>query len=59
MRREVFVLSEPCDMRKSFDGLYGLVREINPLNSAIFFYFYRRIANGQNLCTGMVPGWSF
>jgi hypothetical protein len=36
MRRKVFILSEPCDMRKSFDGLYGLVREMNPLTGAIF-----------------------
>jgi transposase len=38
MRREVFVFNEPCDMRKSFDGLYGLIRDMNPLAGSIFLF---------------------
>ena len=38
MRREVFGFNEPCDMRKSFDGLYGLIRDMNPLAGFIFLF---------------------
>lgn len=38
MRREVHVFREPCDMRKSFDGLYALVRAANPLEGAVFLF---------------------
>jgi transposase len=57
MRREVFVLSEPCDMRKSFDGLSGLVREMNPLNGAIFLFLSKDRQRAKSLHwdgTGMV-----
>lgn len=36
--REVYVFREPCDMRKSFDGLYGLVRSQNPLSGSVFLF---------------------
>ena len=43
MRWEVFVLSESCDMRKSFDGLYGLIREMNPLTGSIFLFLSKNL----------------
>ena len=40
-----YLYSEPCDMRKSFDGLSGIVRnELNkdPLNGEVFVFFNKR-----------------
>ena len=49
MKREVFVFSEPCDMRKSFDGLYGLIREMNPLSGAIFLFLSKDRKRAKSL----------
>jgi transposase len=41
----VFLCSKPTDMRKSFDGLVGLVREFlgqDPLSGHLFLFFNRR-----------------
>ena len=41
----VFVCTKPTDMRKSFDGLLGLVREFlgqDPLSGHLFLFFNRR-----------------
>jgi transposase len=38
---QVFVCVQPTDMRKSFDGLSGMVRQIlekDPLNNALFLF---------------------
>jgi transposase len=38
---KVFLYGKPCDMRKGFDGLYGLVQnemELNPLSGYIFVF---------------------
>jgi len=40
-RARVFIYSEPCDMRKSFGGLCGLVRgelQSDPLSGHYFFF---------------------
>ena len=37
----IFVALEPCDMRKGFNGLYGLVKsamELNPLSGHLFVF---------------------
>lgn len=42
---KVFVALEPCDLRKSFDGLEGLVRERlreEPRSGALFVFVNRR-----------------
>lgn len=41
----LFVSREPVDMRKAFDGLAGLVREVleeDPLSGHLFIFFNRR-----------------
>ena len=41
----VFVYGQPTDMRKSFDGLYALVRNAlaqDPLSGALFVFINRR-----------------
>lgn len=41
----VHVYGKPVDMRKSFDGLYGLVRHglgLDPLSGALFVFINRR-----------------
>ncbi|MGZ3485665.1 MAG: IS66 family insertion sequence element accessory protein TnpB [Isosphaeraceae bacterium] len=41
----MFVCTKPTDMRKSFDGLLGLVREFlgqDPLSGHLFLFFNRR-----------------
>jgi transposase len=41
----VFLYAKPTDMRKSFDGLLGLVREFlnqDPLSGHLFLFFNRR-----------------
>lgn len=38
---KVFLYSKPCDMRKGFNGLYGLVStamELNPLSGHLFVF---------------------
>jgi len=44
---KVFLYGQPCDMRKGFDGLYGLVQnemELNPLSGYIFVF----MSKGRN-----------
>ncbi len=39
---KIFLCNEPVDMRKSFDGLSGLIQEYfgqNPLNGHLFVFF--------------------
>jgi transposase len=41
----VHIYEEPVDMRKSFDGLYALVRHrlaLDPLSGALFVFIRRR-----------------
>jgi transposase len=41
----VFLCTKPTDMRKSFDGLFGMVREFlgqDPLSGHLFLFFNRR-----------------
>ena len=41
----IFVCTEPVDMRKSFDGLVGLVRQAmreDPLSGSLFVFVNRR-----------------
>jgi transposase len=41
----VFLCTEPTDMRKSFDGLFGIVREFlgqDPLSGHLFLFLNRR-----------------
>jgi transposase len=41
----VFLCSRPTDMRKSFDGLFGMVREFlgqDPLSGHLFLFLNRR-----------------
>jgi transposase len=41
----VFVCSRPTDMRRSFDGLFGMVREFlgqDPLSGHLFLFLNRR-----------------
>jgi transposase len=38
LKRSVFVFSQPVDMRKSYDGLYALVRDQNPLDGDVFLF---------------------
>ena len=38
---KVFLYAKPCDMRKGFDGLFGLVQnemELNPLSGYLFVF---------------------
>jgi transposase len=42
---KIFVAVEPCDLRKSFNGLYGLVSERlgeNPRDGSLFVFSNRR-----------------
>nr|WP_320120394.1 IS66 family insertion sequence element accessory protein TnpB [uncultured Marinifilum sp.] len=39
---KIFVYSQPCDMRKGFDGLSGLVQnrmQLDPMNGYLFVFF--------------------
>jgi transposase len=41
----LFVARDPCDMRKSFDGLAGIVRNVmrdDPLSGHLYVFFNRR-----------------
>jgi len=41
----IYLYSVPCDMRKSFDGLCGLVRSelgVDPLSGSLFVFMNRR-----------------
>lgn len=43
--RRILAYSEPVDMRKSFDGLVGLVQNVleeDPLSGTLFVFFNRR-----------------
>jgi transposase len=43
-RVSIFVAAEPLDLRKSFDGLAGVVKEVlrnDPLSGALFLFFNR------------------
>ena len=45
MNARVYVCTERQDMRKSFDGLYGLAKQVleeDPLSGALFVFFNRR-----------------
>lgn len=45
MNARVYVCTEEQDMRKSYDGLYGLAKEVleeDPLSGALFVFFNRR-----------------
>lgn len=45
---KVFLYAKPCDMRKGFNGLFGLVRQqmkLNPLSGHLFVF----INGGRNL----------
>lgn len=45
MNARVYVCTEHQDMRKSFDGLYGLAKHVleeDPLSGALFVFFNRR-----------------
>jgi len=38
-RAKVFVFNQPVDMRKSYDGLYGLAKQAgNPLSGDVFLF---------------------
>lgn len=42
---KVYVAAEPCDMRKSFDGLHAQVQtrlESNPQSGALFVFFNKK-----------------
>ena len=44
-RMHVFVCTRPTDMRKSFDGLHGLVQQVlrqDPLSGDLFVFLNRR-----------------
>jgi transposase len=44
-RLQVFVCTRPTDMRKSFDGLHGLVQQVlrqDPLSGDLFVFLNRR-----------------
>lgn len=44
-RLRVYVCAEACDMRRSYDGLSGMVREVlkcDPLSGHLFCFFNRR-----------------
>jgi transposase len=48
----VYVYGQPVDMRKSFDGLYALVRHrlaLDPLSGGMFVFVNRR---GSQLSVG-------
>jgi transposase len=49
LRRMVFVYSRPVDMRKSYDGLYGLVRELDPLSGNVFLFVSRDLKRAKAL----------
>lgn len=36
--RSVFIYTRPVDMRKSYDSLYGLVRDRSPLSGDVFLF---------------------
>ncbi|MFW8567381.1 IS66 family insertion sequence element accessory protein TnpB [Orrella sp. 11846] len=43
---QVHLYGQPVDMRKSFDGLYAMVRhamQLNPLSGALFVFINRRV----------------
>lgn len=53
----VWVYGQPTDMRKSFDGLYALVRNAlrqDPLSGALFVFINRR-GTQTKFCTGTAP----
>jgi transposase len=44
-RLRVYVCQRPCDLRRSYDGLSGMVREVlklDPLSGHLFCFFNRR-----------------
>jgi transposase len=41
LRRSVYVLSKPVDMRKSYDGLFALVGDQKPLEGDVFLFLSR------------------
>jgi transposase len=48
---KIFVALEPCDLRKSFNGLYALVTERleeDPLSGALFLFTNRQRALGHD-----------
>jgi transposase len=53
----VFLCTRPTDMRKSFDGLQGMVREFlgqDPLSGHLFLFLNRR--RDRVRFRGQVPG---
>ena len=43
--RDIFFYAQPTDMRKSFDGLCGLIRnhlQMNPVTDGVFVFINRR-----------------
>jgi transposase len=55
-KREVWVFMQPIDARKSYDGLYGLVKSFhsNPLNGDIFLFLSKDRKKAKALTWGGV-----
>ena len=54
----VFLCTRPTDMRKSFDGLQGLVQEFlgqDPLSGHLFLFLNRRRDRIKMLGNGVAP----
>jgi len=44
MARRIYLYRSPCDMRRSFDGLCGIIRNelgLDPLSSSLFVFLNR------------------
>ena len=56
---QIFVCIQPTDMRRSFDGLSGMVRQVlsqDPLRGASFL-FRNRARDRRKSCTGIETDW--
>lgn len=51
LKGRVFVFQDKIDMRKSYNGLYALVRELNPLSGDYFLFM------GKNRKSAKVLFW--
>ena len=57
---KVFVSLEPCDLRKSFNGLHGLATERlgeDPRQGALFVFTNRRRTRLKMLCVNQRSHW--
>ncbi len=58
----IFVATDPTDMRKGFDGLYGVVTgvlEQDPLSGHLFLFLNHHVVTDSKFYTGSAMDWQF